>query len=449
MAASDDQRSTVAVPPDLVPLIRQSGLLSDRQLEEVRAKILRHEYPRDSPALAERLVADQLLTEFQASRLLQNKSHGFIVGGYVVLDRLGQGSKGRVFKAQHKLMGRLVAIKVIAPHIANRASSIARFYREMRLLGRLDHPNVVRAFDADQVGDLLYIVTEYVAGWDLERLLEHRGVLSHTDVADYMAQAALGLGHAHDRGIVHRDVKPTNLMLSEEGQVKILDLGLGALMEADTETSFVTAAGHSVGTLNYMSPEQASASVVDGRSDLYSLGCTMYHLLTAQVPFPGETVVECLRRRAQGRPAPIIDLRPDLPAEFAAVLDKLMSNRPEQRFQTGAEAAGALQALALCGRAHPRPEVLPPAPQGTSETAVTPPATLAVSTASESPEAPPSDDTGLSPAAASRLWTVLSGWRSRRSPLVLLIVGLVILLLGFGLGYAAALMLPRGGIISR
>ena len=334
MGVSDTQRSIPGSPPDLLAVIRQSGVLNDRQFEEVCGKVTRGEYPRDSSTLAACLVAEKLLTEFQASRLLRNKTTGFVIGPYVILDRLGEGGRGRVFKAQHKLMGRLVALKIIAPHLASRSSSIARFHREMRLLGRLDHPNVVRAFDADQIGDHFYLVMEYVAGRDLERLLEDRGSLSPTEVANFMAQAALGLSHAHDRGIVHRDIKPTNLILSDEGQVKVLDLGLGALIESDSQISFATAAGHSVGTLRYMSPEQAKAGEVDGRSDLFSLGCTMYYLLSGKPAFPGETVVECLKRRANGHPIPITDLRPDLPPRLVEVLDKLLANRPEDRFQT-------------------------------------------------------------------------------------------------------------------
>ena len=443
MGASDDQRSTATVPPDLLPLIRRSGILSDRQFEEVCGKILGGEYPRDSSGLAERLVADQVLTEFQAARLLRNKANGFVVGRYIVLDRLGEGNKGRVFKAQHKLMGRLVALKIIAPQIASRASSIARFHREMRLLGRLDHPNVVRAFDADQVGDLLYIVMEYVAGRDLEQLLRDRGPLPPAEVAAYMAQAALGLGHAHDRGIVHRDVKPTNLILSEEGQVKVLDLGLGALLEADSQTSFATAAGYSVGTLTYMSPEQADASDVDGRSDLYSLGCTMYELLTGQIPFPGETVVECLTRRARGNPDPITDLRPDLPPQLVEVLDKLMARRPEDRFQTAAEAAVALQAVAQHGSAAP-PDRQPPPPPAMNVSAA-PHASLALDTGSESPIAPSCATPDPSPSTQSRLTSPLAAWPPVRASLVLLIVGLVIFILGVALGQAFPNMLLGRG----
>jgi eukaryotic-like serine/threonine-protein kinase len=364
---------TEVMPPDLLPLIRRSGILSDRQFEEISGKVSGGEYPAETPALAERLVGEGILTVFQANRLLLNKAHGLIVGPYVVLDRLGSGNRGRVFKAQHRLMGRLAALKVIAPQIAKRASSIARFYREMRLIGRLDHPNVVRAFDADQAGDVLYIVMEYVAGRSLDCLIEYRGPLPVAEVVDYMAQTALGLAHAHERGIVHRDVKPANLLVSEEGQIKILDLGLSALMEADSESSFATADGRIVGTVHYMSPEQATAQSLDGRSDLFSLGCTMYQLLAGRLPFPGDTVAECLMLLIKGQPTPITEFRPDLSLGLVQVLSKLMARRPDDRFQTAAEAALALQAVAdqeagslAAPRPTPQPAPEPSVPQPTA-----------------------------------------------------------------------------------
>ena len=238
-------------------------------------------------ALAGRLIEERILTKFQADRLLRNKVHGLVVGRYVILDRLGAGGRGRVFRAQHRLMGRVVALKVIAPQIASRASSIARFHREMRLIGRLDHPNVIRAFDADQIGDLLYIVMEYVPGRSLDHVVAERGSLPPSEVVNYMAQAALGLEHAHERGIVHRDVKPSNLLLSQEGQIKVLDLGLSALMEADKEASFATAAGLVVGTVHFMSPEQCASD--RDRLPERSLQPRLHDVLPADLPatFPG------------------------------------------------------------------------------------------------------------------------------------------------------------------
>ncbi len=344
MGNSERPKTADALPPaDLLPILRRSGILTDRQYAEVRAKVLKGEYPRASTALAERLVVEEVLTEFQAKRLLRNKTRGFIIGRYVVLDRLGEGGMGRVFRAQHQLMGRIVALKLIASLGASDKRSVARFQREMRLMGRLDHPNVVRAFDADQIGEVFYIAMEYVAGQGLDRMLKTRGPLPLAEVVDYVAQAALGLSHAHDRGIIHRDVKPSNLLVNEERQVKVLDLGLGALMEAERQASFATADGYAVGTIDYMSPEQASGRDLDGRSDLFSLGCTMYHLLTGRLPFPGETALERLGRRIKEQPIPISDILPGLPPRLLLVLDKLLARRPEDRFQTAAEAAEALR----------------------------------------------------------------------------------------------------------
>ncbi|MBV8556583.1 MAG: serine/threonine protein kinase [Planctomycetaceae bacterium] len=370
MENSDSPEPVEVVPPDLVPVIRRSGVLTDRQLKEVSAKVLRGEYPRGSSDLAEQLVNEGILTEFQVHRLLRNKPHGLVVGPYVILERLGAGSMGRVFKAQHRLMGRTVALKLIAPEKATRPNAMARFHREMRLIGRLDHPNVVRAFDADQFGKTLYIVMEYVTGKSLDILLDARGPLPPAEVVDYASQAALGLGHAHSQGIVHRDIKPSNLMVSESGQVKILDLGLSAFTEVKNQASFETAAGHVVGTIDYMSPEQAMGCDLDGRSDLFSLGCTMFLLMTGQFPFSGDTAFERIVQRVKGRPIPILQVCPDLQPSLVEILDKLLAHRPEDRFQTAVEASDAMQSwmhhktafIPAC-RSTPPQESPPPGPE--------------------------------------------------------------------------------------
>ncbi len=344
MATSDRSKSADAVPTDLLPVIRTSGVLTDKAFAELKAKVLSGEYPTEASLLAQRLVRDKILTDYQVRRFLSNKPHGLIVGKYIILDRLGSGSMGRVYKAQHQLMGRVVALKIIAPEIVTNERVVARFQREMRLVGRLDHPNVVRAYDADQANGILFIVMEHVSGISLGQRLKE-GPIPATDVVNYAAQAALGLAHAHAQGIVHRDVKPSNLLLNEEKQVKVLDLGLGVLMEADNQATFATADGIAVGTVDYMSPEQACGREVDGRSDLFSLGCSMYHMITGKQAFPGDTPIERLGRRISGRHVAITDYRPDLPASVVAVIDKLLASRPQDRYQTAGEAAEALQAL--------------------------------------------------------------------------------------------------------
>jgi len=369
----DKSKSSNELPTDLLPVIKKSGILADRQFDELRNRVLAGELPFEPKLLATKLVRDKVLTEYQARRFLGNKSHGLMVGKYVIHDRLGSGSMGRVYKAQHQLMGRLVALKIIAPEIVTNQRVVARFQREMRMVGRLDHPNVVRAFDADQAGNILYIVMEYVSGQSLGQRYRSSGPLSPVDVVNYAAQAALGLAHAHDQGIVHRDIKPSNLLLSEDLTIKVLDLGLGVLMEADEQSSFATADGIAVGTIDYMSPEQALGREVDGRSDLYSLGCSMYHLISGRLPFPGDTPVDRLGKRIGGRPTPILNHIPDLPSPLVQVLDRLLATRPQDRYQSAKEAAEALQGLirkkpgpsarVISEPSPPPPAAPPPPPQ--------------------------------------------------------------------------------------
>jgi serine/threonine-protein kinase len=344
MATFDKAKPSSAVPLDLLPVIRESGVLNERQLAEVRSKVLTGDYPSESVALAERLVREKILTEYQTRRFLSSKSHGLVVGRYIIVDRLGSGSMGRVYKAHHQMMDRYVAIKIIAPEIVTNEKVVARFQREMRLVGRLDHPNVIRAFDADQINKVLYIVMEYVPGTSLAQKLRH-GPIPAMEMAEYAAQSALGLAHAHAQGVVHRDIKPSNLLLTHEKQIKVLDLGLGALMEADSSTSFATADGIAVGTVDYMSPEQACGREVDGRSDLYSLGCATYHVIAGKLPFPGDSPIERMGKRINGRPVPITEVRPDVPPGLVRVLDKLLAQKPQDRFESAAEAAEAFREL--------------------------------------------------------------------------------------------------------
>jgi eukaryotic-like serine/threonine-protein kinase len=358
VASSEKPKSAESIPRDLMPVMRASGVLSERQLAEIKAKMLQGDYPIDSVELAEALVREKVVTSFQARRFLSNRPHGLIVGRYVILDRIGSGSMGRVYKAHHAMMDRTVALKIIAPEIASNDRVVARFQREMKLVGRLDHPNVVRAFDADQINKVLYIVMEYVPGRSLGELIKKKPIPA-VDMIEYAFQAALGLAHAHEQGIVHRDIKPSNILLTEDRRIKILDLGLGVLMEADSGATFATADGIAVGTVDYMSPEQACGREVDGRSDLYGLGCSMYHLMTAKLPFPGSSPIERLGKRISGRHVPITEHLPDLPSGFVRVIDKLLAHKPHERYPTAADAAQALEAL-IRPKSRPLPAVAPP-----------------------------------------------------------------------------------------
>lgn len=336
--------------------VEELGILPESALREIRNRSSDGVEPRNVSAsvLADQLVENGMLTLLQARRLLVGKASTLTYGRYVLLEHIGTGAMGRVFKARHRLMDRVVALKVILPMCVASKHSVARFFREMKIVGLLDHPNVVRAYDADQHDGSPYIVMEHLDGEDFEQALRRRGNLPVQEVIECMSQAAWGLAHAHEKGVVHRDIKPTNLFLTTTGVVKILDLGLGAFVgvsneevkPTDTDEGFV------VGTTDYMSPEQVTAQAIDARTDLFSLGCTMYRLLTGAYAFPGETKADRLVRRVRAGHVPLSDIRPDLPIRLAAVLERLLAHNPDDRFSSAVEVAETLEAM-IHLRGHP------------------------------------------------------------------------------------------------
>src|SRR5262245_41054136 len=231
---------------------------------------------------------------------------------YRVLNLLGRGGMGAVYAAEHRLMERCVALKTIGRDLSSRPELVERFRREVRAAAQLAHPNIVTAYDAEQAGHTHFLVMEYVEGTDLARLVARRGALPVEEACEYVRQAAFGLQHAHEKGMIHRDIKPHNLMVTAAGQVKILDFGLARFVrEAGSEAGGVTALGVIMGTPDYMAPEQASdAHQADIRADLYSLGCTLYFLLAGRVPFPRGAFLDKLVRHATETPTPLPQLRP-------------------------------------------------------------------------------------------------------------------------------------------
>jgi uncharacterized protein (TIGR03067 family) len=255
---------------------------------------------------------------------------------------LGSGGMGSVWLAEHRVMGRHVAVKVIRPELVAKAGAAERFRREAQAAARLSHPNIVAAYDADEAGDSTLLAMEYVEGVNLADELRRRGPLPIAEACDAVRQAALGLQHAFERGLVHRDLKPHNLMRAADGTVKVLDFGLAVL--GDGAGPGLTGGGVVVGTPDYIAPEQAEDShAADVRSDIYSLGCTLYHLLTGRVPFPDDSVLRKLDGHRRDEPAPVRRLRPEAPPALAAVVAKMMAKRPDQRYQTPAEVVAALE----------------------------------------------------------------------------------------------------------
>jgi uncharacterized protein (TIGR03067 family) len=275
---------------------------------------------------------------------------------YRVVELLGVGGMGAVFKAEHRLMGRPVALKVINSELTGKPEVVERFRREVQAAARLDHPNIVRAHDADQAGETHFLVMECVEGITLARLVREQGPLPVGLACEYIRQAALGLQHAAEHDMVHRDVKPHNLMVTADGRVKILDFGLARIARemtppepeasasvAGATGSSVTAAGVVLGTAEYIAPEQiADPHAADIRSDIYSLGCTLYFLLTGQPPFPEGTVMQKLMAHGQRSLQRLKDFRKDVPAGLQTVLDRMTAKEPVNRFQTPGEVAAAL-----------------------------------------------------------------------------------------------------------
>jgi eukaryotic-like serine/threonine-protein kinase len=333
---------------DLLDALRLGKLLEPAQLEELTGGLLAH-FP-DSRSLAAHLIRRGWLTPYQANQLLQGRGAGLLLGSYVLMDRLGEGGMGQVFKARNWKLGRVVALKLIRKERLGNPDAVRRFHREIRAAAQLDHPHVVHAYDADEAGGAHFFVMELVEGTDLGRLVKKEGPLPIDLACAYARQAALGLQHAFERGLVHRDVKPQNLLLTPQGVVKVLDLGLARLSQGGEDgegSSTMTQEGAVMGTPDYMAPEQTLDShAVDIRADLYSLGCTLYFLLTGKVPFPGGSLGEKIARHQMREPEPVERRRPETPAAAAAVVRKLMAKRPEDRYQTPAEAAAALGTVA-------------------------------------------------------------------------------------------------------
>jgi WD40 repeat protein/tRNA A-37 threonylcarbamoyl transferase component Bud32 len=343
--------------PDLVRQLTQLGLLEPAQQQELAAAT----FP-DAAALARDLVRRGWLTPFQANQLFRDQALPLVLGSYVLLDRLGEGGMGTVFKARHRRLGRVVALKLIRKERVSDEAAVRRFRREIEATAQLEHPNVVRAFDADEASGAHFFTMELVEGADLGAVVKRRGPLPVAEAVDCARQAALGLQHAFEKGLVHRDVKPSNILVTSGGTVKLLDLGLARLAApADGHTtSMLTEDGAVMGTPDFIAPEQAlSSHKVDIRADLYSLGCALYYLLTGQPPFPGGTLAEKLVKHQLARPRPVRELRPDVPPALAAVLDRLMAKRPEDRYATPAEAARALTE-ALADKAPAPPDEVAP-----------------------------------------------------------------------------------------
>lgn len=324
----------------------RNGLLDDESLAETCHSLEVHGDAVTGANLLALLTAEGKLTPFQAEEVERGRAGQLTIGNYLVLSKLGEGGMGTVFKALHRRMQRVVAVKVIKKEIATR-EFIQRFRREIQLSARLNHQNVVIAYDSDQcpMGD--FLVMEYVEGTDLSEVLRRTGAFSVSDAISAIRQAALGLGYAHQQGIIHRDIKPANLLRDVNGCVKIVDLGLARVAQWEgAKGAELTQLGAVAGTIDYMSPEQADNPLgVDARSDIYSLGCTLYYLLTGSPVFSKSSLVGRILAHRSELPPKLSATRPDVSVALEAVFQKMVAKSPDERYHSMEAVITALDAL--------------------------------------------------------------------------------------------------------
>ncbi len=304
----------------------------------------------DPQQLADILIGEGLLTSFQLEALREGREASLKAGNYDILDRLGSGGMGTVFKARHRRMKRIVALKVLAASLSNNEVFVKRFQREVETIAALGHPGVVMAYDADEAEIGHFLVMEFVNGKDLAACIERQGPFSLSRAVNYILQTARGLAYAHSQGIIHRDIKPHNLLLDEHDVVKVTDLGLARLAhgtDGQATGSELTMTGGVMGTVDYMPPEQAVDSTrIDHRADIYSLGCTLHYLLTGKPPYSGPTIMAILLRHRDGEIPVLSEVRPDIPPRLDELFRRMLAKSPDQRVQKMSEVVSALEAIA-------------------------------------------------------------------------------------------------------
>jgi serine/threonine protein kinase len=355
-------------------ILHRAQVLTPQEVQDVARELVPHfANPHE---LAGYLAEIDWLTPYQVRLLFSDRWEELSIGPYLILDRLGEGGVSEVFKAWDTVKGRTVALKVLHQHLTNRSAAVRELQRELEAVTRLSHPNIIRTFDANQVGDLSYFAMEFVEGLDLERYVRRGGELTIQEACEYIRQAAQGLQHAHQLGLVHRDIKPANLFLSmpngvwdveamslrrtADAVVKILDWGLARVRpDAGGATDPIgvdldAEKGMLIGTADYTAPEQArNPCLVDIRTDIYSLGCTLYFLLTGQPPFHGGWLMQKLLQHQDAERPNVRALRSDVPEELADIVKRMMACRPEDRYAIPLLAAAALRPFATAPTKRP------------------------------------------------------------------------------------------------
>jgi serine/threonine protein kinase len=383
---------------ELIALVVKSGVVREERFTDyLRLRRETSELPSDPRQFADEMIRDGLLTHFQSEQLLQGRWSGYTIGRYRILERVGVGGMGQVFLCEHVHLGTRVALKVLPPAKAEQPAALGRFYREARAASSIDHPNVVRTHDIDQDGGFHFIVMDYVPGPNLLDVVKRFGPLDLGRAASYVRQVADGLDHAFRNGIIHRDVKPGNVLIDRAGHARLLDLGLARFYRDHTDQLTMKYDDKIVlGTADYIAPEQvANSHAVDVRADVYALGSTLYFLLAGHPPFPAGTVSQKLLAHRTKEPTPIREIRPEVPEGLAAVLAKMMAKDPKARYQTPAQVSAALADFVPAVVRLPAPEEMPRLSPAAEQPAEPSPALVfetdrrATATAPRRPKTPP------------------------------------------------------------
>ncbi|MFK7819858.1 MAG: serine/threonine-protein kinase [Planctomycetaceae bacterium] len=375
MASTTENSPQISVK-DLLRFVRQSQLIESIDCDQLEAEFLPAAPQSTAASVASELVDRKMLTRWQADKLLQSKYRSFQLGKYMLQGLVGKGGMSTVYLAEHRVMKRQCALKVLPTRRVRDASWLGRFHREAQVGASLDHPNIIRTYDVDFVLDgkaeVHFIVMEYVDGDDLRKLVERNGPFDQCTAADYIRQSADGLAHAHQAGLVHRDIKPANLLLDKNDTIRLMDLGLVTAFEDEGDNSLTRAHDEKViGTADYLSPEQALDShLVDTRSDLYGLGGTLYFLLTGRPPFNQGSLAQRILAHQTKEPDSLSNLVPDMNRDLESIVRGMMKKDPKDRFQSAQDVAAALTRwLSVNGSAAWKTrnarllESLPPAPQ--------------------------------------------------------------------------------------
>jgi tRNA A-37 threonylcarbamoyl transferase component Bud32 len=334
-------------PVELLDWLQRHQLLLPEQANELRP--LLPTFP-EVRLLAKELIRRNWLTPFEVNQILTDKGDQLILGCYRLRERLGEGAMGQVFKAWNTRLQTVVAVKTLHKDLVANARAMDRFRQEIEAAGQLDHPNIVKVRDADEIDSRPFLVMDYIEGPNLSFRVKTQHALPIPMAAECARQAALGLQHAFERGVVHRDIKPANLLLEldpahpEAGFcVKVLDFGLARFDSERRHATRLTQLGSTLGTVDFMAPEQAeSARDADTRADIYALGCTLFFLLAGKPPFPGSSMAEKIGARLIGSPPSVREARPEVPEALDAVLKRMMARQPADRYQTPAEVADVL-----------------------------------------------------------------------------------------------------------